>query len=171
MLAHSFFIESSSKLLVTRIDIKARTSSILGLWFPWPIYMFLKWDLTLAHWTPVCNCCSLGYLFIYPTGRKRVCEIRFVSTGENWEKPLSGLQETIFFVIARHVPVECMVSTLLRPYSIVRYFNRVWITRSEVFTRLWCFRMLNVDKMKHWNSSRVQERDRFQNQSKTSLKC
>ena len=37
MLAHSFFIESSSKL--TRTGIKARTSSISGLWFPWPIYM------------------------------------------------------------------------------------------------------------------------------------
>ena len=42
MLAHSFLIESSSKLLVTRTGIKARTSSILGLWFPWPIYMFFE---------------------------------------------------------------------------------------------------------------------------------
>ena len=47
MLAHSFLIESSSKLLVTRTGIKARTSSILGLWFPWPIYMFfeMRFDL------------------------------------------------------------------------------------------------------------------------------
>ena len=37
MLARSFLIESSSKLLVTRTGIKARSSSILGLWFPWPI--------------------------------------------------------------------------------------------------------------------------------------
>ena len=28
------------KLLVTRTGIKAWTSSISGLWFPWPIYMF-----------------------------------------------------------------------------------------------------------------------------------
>ena len=41
MLAHSFLMESSSKLLVTRTGIKARTSSISGLWFPWPIYMLL----------------------------------------------------------------------------------------------------------------------------------
>ena len=40
MLALLFLIESSSKLLVTRIGIKAWTSSISGLWFPWPIYMF-----------------------------------------------------------------------------------------------------------------------------------
>ena len=40
MLAYSFLIESSSKLLVT--SIKARTSSISGLWFPWPIYMFFE---------------------------------------------------------------------------------------------------------------------------------
>ena len=47
MLAHSFLIVSSSKLLITRTGIKARTSSILGLWFPWPIYMFfeMRFDL------------------------------------------------------------------------------------------------------------------------------
>ena len=47
MLAHSFLIESSSKLLVTRTGIKAWTSSILGLWFPWPIYVFfeMRFDL------------------------------------------------------------------------------------------------------------------------------
>ena len=59
MLAHSFLIESSPKLLVTRTGIKARTRSISGLWFPW-----LKWDLTLAHWTQVSDRCPLGYLFV-----------------------------------------------------------------------------------------------------------
>ena len=46
-LAHSFLIESSSELLVTRTGTKARTSSISGLWFPWPIYMFfeMRFDL------------------------------------------------------------------------------------------------------------------------------
>ena len=47
MLAHSFLIKSSSKLLVTRTGIKAQMSSISGLWFPWPIYMFfeMRFDL------------------------------------------------------------------------------------------------------------------------------
>ena len=47
MLAHSFLVESSSKLMVTRTGIKARTSSILGLRFPWPIYLFfeIRFDL------------------------------------------------------------------------------------------------------------------------------
>ena len=47
MLAHSFFIKLSSKLLVTRTGIKAWLSSISGLWFPWPIYMFfeMRFDL------------------------------------------------------------------------------------------------------------------------------
>ena len=47
MLAYSFLIESLSMLLVTRTGIKARTSSISGLWFPWPIYMFfeMRFDL------------------------------------------------------------------------------------------------------------------------------
>ena len=65
MLAHSFLIKSSSKLLVTRTGIKARMSLISGLWFPWPIYMFLKWDLTLAHWTQVSDGCPLGYLCLF----------------------------------------------------------------------------------------------------------
>ena len=64
MLAHSFLIKSSSKLLVTRTGIKARMSLISGLWFPWPIYMFLKWDLPLAHWTQVSDRCPLGYLLL-----------------------------------------------------------------------------------------------------------
>ena len=67
MLAYSFLIESSSKLLVTRTGIKAWTSLISGLWFPWPIYMFFKWDLTLAHWTQVSNRCPLGYLLYSAT--------------------------------------------------------------------------------------------------------
>ena len=46
------------------------------------LYVFFL-DLNLAHWTPVSNRCSLGYLFIHPTSRKRVCGIKFVSTGEN----------------------------------------------------------------------------------------
>ena len=54
MLAHSFLIVSSSKLLITRTGIKARTSSILGLWFPWPIYMFFEMRFDLG---------TLGYLF------------------------------------------------------------------------------------------------------------
>ena len=32
-------------------------------------------------------------IFIYPTGRIRVCKIRFVSTGENRAKTLAGVQE------------------------------------------------------------------------------
>ena len=44
----SFLIKSSSKLLVTRTGIKAWTSSISGLWFPWPIYMFLEMRFDLG---------------------------------------------------------------------------------------------------------------------------
>ena len=51
MLDRSFLIESSSKLLVTRTGIKARMSSISGLWFPWPIYVFfeMRFDLGTLH--------------------------------------------------------------------------------------------------------------------------
>ena len=52
MPAHSFLIESSSKFLVNRTGIKARTSSVSGLWFPWPIYIyFFKWeDVKFGLW-------------------------------------------------------------------------------------------------------------------------
>ena len=41
------FDQSSSKVPVTRTGIKAPTSSISGLWFPWPIFMFfeMRFDL------------------------------------------------------------------------------------------------------------------------------
>ena len=41
MLAHSFLIESSSKLLVTRTGIKARTSSIWASGFNGPFICFV----------------------------------------------------------------------------------------------------------------------------------
>ena len=163
MLAHSFLNESSSKLLVSRTDIKARTSSISGLWFPWPIYMFFEMRFNLGTLDSGVQLLPFG-LLVYPSHRSE--KGMWDTICQHWwklRKPLSGMQDTIFFVIAR----PCWMYALLRPHSIVRYFNRVWITSSVVFTRLCCFRMLNVDKMKHWNSSR----DRFQNQWKTSLKC
>ena len=47
MLASSFLIESSSKLLVTRTGHKSLDKLISGLWFPWPIYIFfeMRFDL------------------------------------------------------------------------------------------------------------------------------
>ena len=64
MLAHSFLIESSSKLLVTRTGIRARISSISGLWFPWPIYMFFEMRFDLGTLDSGERSLLLGYLFI-----------------------------------------------------------------------------------------------------------
>ena len=47
-----FLIGSFWYFHVTRTSIKA-----------WLSLNFLKWDLTLAHWTQVSDHCSLGYLF------------------------------------------------------------------------------------------------------------
>ena len=47
-----FLIGSFWYFHVTRTSIKA-----------WMSLNFLKWDLTLAHWTQVSNRCPLGYLF------------------------------------------------------------------------------------------------------------
>ena len=52
---------------VTRTSIKSWTSLNL-----------LKWDLTLAHWTQVSDCCPLGYLFVVVVDFS-ICPIRFLS--------------------------------------------------------------------------------------------
>ena len=50
-----FLIGSFWYFHVTRTSIKA-----------WMSLNFLKWDLTLAHWTQVSNRCPLGYLLVGP---------------------------------------------------------------------------------------------------------
>ena len=60
-----FLIESSSKLLVTRTGIKARTSSISGLWFPWPIYMFFEMRFDLGTLDSGERSLPFGLLVIY----------------------------------------------------------------------------------------------------------
>ena len=54
-----FLIGSFWYFHVTRTSIKA-----------WMSLNFLKWDLTLAHWTQVSDRCPLGYLFFFSTNRK-----------------------------------------------------------------------------------------------------
>ena len=49
-----FLIGSFWYFHVTRTSIKA-----------WLSLNFLKWDLTLAHWTQVSDRCPLGYLFLF----------------------------------------------------------------------------------------------------------
>ena len=102
MLAHSFLIESSSKFLLTRTGIKAWTSSNLGLWFPWPIYMFFEWDLTLAHWTQVSDRCPLVCLFIllhrlvnhtYKLDQK--CQVHDPAIAMVWNDPCHSQEEIV----------------------------------------------------------------------------
>ena len=52
-----FLIGSFWYFHVTRTSIKA-----------WMSLNFFKWDLTLAHWTQVSDCCPLGYLFLSGLG-------------------------------------------------------------------------------------------------------
>ena len=53
-----FLIGSFWYFHVTRTSIKA-----------WMSLNFLRWDLTLAHWTQVSGRCPLGYLLAYRIGR------------------------------------------------------------------------------------------------------
>ena len=63
-----FLIGSFWYFHVTRTSIKA-----------WMSLNFLKWDLTLAHWTQVSDRCPLGYLFI------NYCSLWF-ETNNKWPK-------------------------------------------------------------------------------------
>ena len=69
MLAYSFLIESSSKLLVTRTGIKACTCSISGLRFPWPVYMVFEMRFDLGTLDSGERSLPFGLLgFIFPMG-------------------------------------------------------------------------------------------------------
>ena len=124
MLAHSFLIKSSSKLLVTRTGIKARMSLISGLWLPWPIYMFLKWDLTLAHWTQVSDRCPLGYLFagsdrfIVLQNRSNLHKTHFFRSEKNTlcgshTGPISWISQVSNRLLSTIIPIINVVNTLL----------------------------------------------------------
>ena len=136
MLADSFLIESSSKLLVTRTGIKAWTSSILGLWFPWPIYMFLKWDLTLAHWIQVSDRCPLGYLLFlsfFHAWRVKVLTLETVTLGsKSWFHTIDR-----FFVGGRGGGNQCLVTETLFLVVVVGLFFLGLVFRRLIFSS--CF--------------------------------
>ena len=78
MLAHSFFIKSSSKLLVTRTGIKARSSSILGQIRPL-ILELLALELRKFHtfeleclWSQLANLDQI--LYVASVGWKEGCK-------------------------------------------------------------------------------------------------
>ena len=141
MLAHSFLIKSSSKLLVTRTGIKARMSLISGLWFPWPIYMFLKWDLTLAHWTQVSDRCPLGYLFGYVSEMMVFWETlgRLIQLGYVW-----SYDATLFILslgIFRHI--------LNSKISHAKSFKFLWLMFSAMSNKIrFLIRLVPEDKVK-----------------------
>ena len=77
-----FLIGSFWYFHVTRKSIKAWMSS-----------NFLKWDLTLAHWTQVSNRCPLGYLLVKPIAApsETICDLTqdLFETSKWPMKPLS----------------------------------------------------------------------------------
>ena len=79
--ASSFLIESSSKMLVTRTGIKAWMSSILGLWFPWPIYMFFEIRFDLGTLDSGERSLPFGLLVFFTWGKRMTSQ--FLSGGRN----------------------------------------------------------------------------------------
>ena len=79
-----FLIGSFRYFHVTRTSIKA-----------WMSLNFLKWDLTLAHWTQVSDRCPLGYLFY-----KALLVHVSISRETTWWKNYSECLFIIFFLNA-----------------------------------------------------------------------
>ena len=157
MLAHSFLIKSSSKLLVTRTSIKARMSLISGLWFPWPIYMFLKWDLTLAHWTQVSDRCPLGYLFFlnfnlaYEFLSMPVC-VCPKNSGPSTN--MAERQSSLKSLIVHYSTLTTSLSHLLRGHwsDFFKTFPRCSPNGLVVHARKWFW---SVDTYGRWQSSLI----------------
>ena len=124
MLAHSFLIESSSKLLVTRTGIKAGISSVWGLWFPWPIYMFfeMRFDLgtlDLGEWS-----LPFGYLFIIDVYYKLLYfHVFFILWFRHWK------------FIRGNFNLRCMMLSLHYHY-ICKYLVRLLNLRGIKFTNI-----------------------------------
>ena len=68
------------------------------------------------------NACCYSF-FIYPTGRIRVCKIRFVSTAENRGKPCG--------VCNKKVPIHEIVFVAMKTTEVFTYFETVSIFLSN----------------------------------------
>ena len=65
MLAHSFFDRIIIKVAGNQTGIKSRTSSILGLWFPWPIYTIFEMRFDLGTLDSGERSLSFGLIVLY----------------------------------------------------------------------------------------------------------
>ena len=100
------FLIGSFWYFVRRTSIKA-----------WMSLNFLKWDLTLAHWTQVSNRCPLGYLFIYLLKADTVC---INTPALIIFSPLNHLSESAFCICMQLSP--CDVGALEWSYVFFFFF-------------------------------------------------
>ena len=161
MLAHSFLIESSWKLLVTKTGIKARTSSILGVWFPWPIYMFFEMRIYLGTLDSGERSLPFGLLVYYTNGPSSIMKVagnqdRHKSSDKFDFGPLVSMAHLYLFwneiwpwhIGLRWVIVALCATCLVYQWSVVHLLSSIVIVIVHTF-KLECLwsQLANIDQI------------------------
>ena len=113
MLAHSFFIKSSSKLLITRTSIKALISLILGQIQPLILELLALYVTKISHfWT---------LISLKPAGQSWsnfMCSI--IGVGERLHKVLGQIESKLWFPWKQKAPIDLKwVKWYLHLFSVV----------------------------------------------------
>ena len=117
-----FLIGSFWYFHITRTSIKA-----------WMSLNFLKWDLTLAHWTQVSDRCLLGYLFSGTVRPRRLKLVTHVNNG--WMYHVYQNQSTaayLFFISPFFFLSNCQTLKLLSHFS-----QKFWVIESWNLVYTW----------------------------------
>ena len=99
MLARSFFIESSSMLLVTRTSIKARSSSVLGRIRPLVLELLAPWVMKISQFWIWISLKPVGQ-----SGSNFMCSITGVA--KRLHKVLGHIGSKLWFPLQQKAPID-----------------------------------------------------------------
>ena len=127
MLAYSFLIKSSSKLLVTRTGIKSRSSSILGRIGP------LILELLALEWRKF-HTFELEYLWSQLVNLDQVLCVASLGVGERLHKVLGQIDLAHWTQVSDRCPLGYLLF-VWTPFWYVSVFGSAACLR---FAELWC---------------------------------
>ena len=122
-----FLIGSFWYFHVTRTSIKT-----------WMSLNFLKWDLTLAHWTQVSDRCPLGYLYLFGQGVPNESK-----GGINLKHATNGHSDKGFLLTSKVCPqgVVCPCPGTIYMYKIIKNVYKIRFRRDHFETcNIWAKR-------------------------------
>ena len=129
MLAHSFLIESSSKLLVTRTGIKAQTSSISGRKRLLTLELLaLEWQKFYTFWT---------WISLRPVGQcwsNFMCSI--TGDGERLHNILRQIGSKLWCLWQQKAPIDPLMGKMVSPpffrLLLIQSFLYLQVTRTYI---------------------------------------